>query len=109
MYPTLSELITILEEIPVETVFKNGFTDAHSYRGSYDNLGVEPSKDVTVTEMIITLTSALSETFTGYKGGEYNMIGNEEVFLASYGCTGSRIEGYKHTVNGYELLLNDDY
>ncbi len=109
MYPTLSELITILEEIPVDAVFKNGFTDAHSYRGSYDNLGVEPYEDVPVIDMIITLENALSETFTGYKGGEYDMEGNEEVFLAFYGCTGSRIEGYKHTVNGYELLLNDNY
>jgi hypothetical protein len=38
----LGELIKILQKLPQDTVFESGFTNPHSYRGSYYELAVEP-------------------------------------------------------------------
>ena len=109
MCTTVDEIYDMLSELPSDSVFQNGFTSAHSYRGSYDTLAVEPCCETSVTEMMTCLANAIGETFTGYKGGEFTMQGTEELFLAYEGSCGSRIEGYKCTTNGFELVLNDNY
>ena len=40
----LGELIKILQKLPQDTVFESGFTNPHSYRGSYYELAVEPKE-----------------------------------------------------------------
>lgn len=37
----LGELIKILQKLPQDTVFESGFTNPHSYRGSYYELAKE--------------------------------------------------------------------
>jgi hypothetical protein len=109
MYATVYEIYDMLSELPEDSVFQKGFSLAHSYRGSYDNLAVEPCEDTTVKSMLTCLSEAIGSTFTGYKGGDFKMNGSEELFLAYEGCCGSRIEGYKCTTDGFELVLNDNY
>lgn len=109
MYATVDEIYDMLSELPKDSVFENGFNTAHSYRGSYDNLAVEPCGETSVTEMMDCLANAIGETFTGYKGGDFTMSGSEELFLAYEGSCGSRIEGYKCTTDGFELVLNENY
>ncbi len=101
----LRKLINLLYTVPEGTVFSEGFHNAHSYRGSYEDLGVEPKSNVTIDSMVSCLEQAIGETYRGYKGGEFTMIGPEDVYLSYKDCSGSRIIGYKVTDSGYELLL----
>lgn len=109
MYSTINEIYKMLSKLPEDTVFVNGFSSAHSYRGSYHNLAVEPCGETSVLEMMVCLSEAIDQTFTGYKGGEFPMDGTEELFLAYEGNCGSRIEGFKCTREGFELILNGHY
>ncbi len=60
--------------------------------------------------MVSCLEAAIGATFEGYKGGEFEMDGTEEIFLAFYGCCGSRIKGVQFKEAGKPvLILNDDY
>lgn len=104
----LNKLINLLYTIPEGTVFEEGFHNAHSYRGSYENLGVEPKSNTTIEQMLSCLEQAVGETYRGYKGGEFTMIGTEDVYLAYKDCTGNKIIGYKVTEFGYELLVEQN-
>ena len=103
----LNKLIDLLYTVNENAIFARGFHNAHSYRGHYEELAVEPKDNVPVSEMISCLERAVGETYTGYKGGEFTMIGSEDVYLAFEGCCGDRIIGYKVTDNGYHLVLED--
>lgn len=105
----LYQLIDALYECPKDVVFENGFTNAHSYRGCYDDLAVEPSKNVKVEDMISELEAAVDETFVGYKGGDFQMTGDVNVYLSNYGCnSGLLLNGWGVTDKGYVLLTSDD-
>lgn len=88
----LGQLIEILEEeADPARVVPHGFANAHSYRGYYHELAVEPAENVTVAEMLATLRGALGATFRGYKGGDYVMDEYTTVYLAHYGATGEQL------------------
>ena len=82
---TLDELIHALEAEDPTAVLPLGFTNAHSYRGYYEQLAFEPTADVTVGEMLAAARSALGATFEGYKGGSYTMLGWTDCWLAEEG------------------------
>ena len=84
---SLGGLIKALESCPEGTVFKEGFSNPHSYRGDYYELAVEPDYDVTREGMLACLRSVLNTELTGYKGGEFLMDEDVDVYLASYSCT----------------------
>lgn len=46
--------------------------DVFSWRGIYAEVAFEPSKTGTREESLALIERALTETFTGYKGGEFN-------------------------------------
>ena len=46
--------------------------DVFSWRGNYGEVAFEPSKTGTREESLALIERALTETFTGYKGGEYD-------------------------------------
>lgn len=70
---TLGELIIALEELDPDTVFVDGFSTPHSWRGDYSELAFEPEFNVTAGSMLMHARSAVKKTFEGYKGGEYTM------------------------------------
>jgi hypothetical protein len=88
---TLDELIKRLERADPELSVRHGFAKPMSYRGYYEQLAFEPAENVTVGSMLEHARSALGKTFTGYKGGEYEMHEYTDVWLARYGCTGESI------------------
>ena len=86
---TLQELIDILKTCdPSKEV--DGFGNPHSYRGYYDELAFEPMR-TTIGEMLAAAESADGCSYTGYKGGSFEMDGDTQVHLAHYGCTGNDI------------------
>lgn len=85
----LKKLIEILETCD-HTKTVQGFGKPHSYRGDYDELAFEPM-ETTIGEMLDCANFAVGESFTGYKGGTFEMDDNTMVYLAYYGCTGQEI------------------
>lgn len=90
---TLGELITELKKEPPEKVCRWGFGHPHSYRGYYDELAFEPCENVTVNQMLADAEQSLGKTFTGYKGGDYEMCEWTEVWIANEGEAGGEVIG----------------
>ncbi|MFC9973590.1 hypothetical protein ACFVH6_22115 [Spirillospora sp. NPDC127200] len=88
---TLDELITALEAADPTLVVPHGFTNPHSYRGDYQDLAFEPARNVTVGHMLTAARSALSTTYTGWKGGDYTMTGGTDCHLAYCGTCGDEL------------------
>lgn len=88
---TLGELIDTLELADPALVLPLGFGNPHSYRGYYDELAFEPKEHVTVSEMLADARSAIARVYTGWKGGEFQMDENTDVWLAEVGCTGETL------------------
>lgn len=92
----LGDLIRHLEGCKPEASVYFDFCDTiptgiGSYRGYYDQLalgwriceyGAEPPK---VADVLKWLREACGATFTGYKGGEYVMDRQTQVWVANYG------------------------
>lgn len=98
----IQELIKTLKQFHKEQSFAEGFSNPHSYRGDYYELGVEPTEDVTVEDMILFLEGALGKTYRGYKGGDFTMHHGTDVYLAYEGCCGSIITGVSLSYEGDE-------
>lgn len=77
----LGELIEMLGKCDPNHVVKWGFGRPHSWRGSYNELAFDPAKNVTIGSMLENARSALGETFTGWKGGEYVMDEHTPIHL----------------------------
>lgn len=89
---TAGQLIAMLEEYPKESVVAFTVKKPHSYRGYYERLAFEFDWQIcSVEKMIGTIRSALGRTYTGYKGGEYYMNEDSDVYLAKYGCCGEEL------------------
>ena len=80
-------IIATLEQFPREKVVPLGWGEgsAHSYRGYYDDLAFEPKRNATVGEMLDEARSAIGKTFSGWKGGEYEMDTFTTCWLAPRG------------------------
>ena len=82
---TLEELISELYKLPKDKVIKKGFANPHSWRGSYRELAFEPFGPVTIMSMINDANNACGATYTGYKGGEFYMSEDSNVYIDCYG------------------------
>lgn len=87
----LEKLIAELKGLNQDAVIANGFGEADSYRGYYEDLAFEPMDNVTVKSMLEHAQKALGSTYTGYKGGEFYMSGSTDCWIARYGHTGDEI------------------
>lgn len=87
----LKDLIEELEKHPKDTVLRNGFGKPMSYIGDYYQLAFKPENNVSIGYMLENAKSALGQTFTGYKGGDFEMDEHTDCYLADYGCTGEAI------------------
>lgn len=99
---TLKDLIDWLDTQDPSKSIKDGFGEAMSWRGSYYELAFEPNPVTTVREMLSQAKSAVGETFVGYKGGEFTMDLNCEVYIAEYGTCGEPITSFNFKY--WELL-----
>ena len=106
---TIRELIEKLEQLPADTQFYDGFSNPHSWRGSYRELAVEPTNMVQVHKMINYLEEASSSVYEGWKGGAFKMNKECEVYLAHEGTCGMAILGIQNTKDGYSFILSEDY
>lgn len=84
----LKELISRLEKAEQSFVPPIGFSNPHSYRGYYDCLAFEPAPNVSVSDMLSTARQCVGAVFAGWKGGEFVMSENTDVYIAYLGCTG---------------------
>ncbi len=84
----LNELIAQLEAATPTLIVERGFGKPHSDRGFYENLAFKPAENVTVESMLGHARSALGKIFEGYKGGDYLMDKNTEVYIGNWGECG---------------------
>lgn len=82
---TLGSLKNLLQTVPSDKVFENGFSNPHSYRGYYDQVSFVPTSYVTAQDMLKCVEEALSKTFHGWKGGEFNYDLTTDVWFAERG------------------------
>jgi hypothetical protein len=87
----LKELIERLEKEDPDLVLPIGWHDAHSYRGDYSQLGLEPRENVAVADCLSIVRQALGWTYGGYKGGDYTMHEYTDCYLAEWGDIGEEI------------------
>lgn len=80
-----------------------------SYRGYYDELAIDiESEPRTSCEIVGDLQDAIGKTFTGYKGGEYEMCKHTPVWVSRYGqCDQYAVIGVQEDPNdwGNALLI----
>lgn len=91
MNMTLGDLIKRLEKADPNKPIALGFGHPHSYRGYYEDLAFEPVRNTTVGAMLACAKEAMGKTYTGYKGGEYEMGEYTDVWLSHYGHTGETL------------------
>lgn len=94
---TLGQLIDELKELPTAANIEFDFGSANvttldSYRGYYDSLalgydGAYGSKLKTVGELLEDCEQAIGKVYEGWKGGDYCMDRDTNVFVANRGCT----------------------
>lgn len=89
-YFGLGQLIEYLEGCDQDYVCSIGFTNAHSWRGCYDELAFEPARNVKISYMLDLAKKCLGREFQGYKGGWFTMTESTDVWLAYEGQGGGQ-------------------
>ena len=86
---SVKNILEILRNENQNDILKRGFKNPHSYRGYYDELGVEMTYDCKIEHMVRDLEKAIDgRSFTAWKGGEYTYDENTNVYLADEGFCG---------------------
>lgn len=99
----LGEVIKRLEEIENKAaVLPLGLARPHSYRGYYECLAFEPTKNVTAADMLVSARAAIDETYEGWKGGDFKMGLNTECYWSFVGDTGAPL-----TDRLLDIILHD--
>ncbi len=111
---TLGKFILELEKLPQDKEIEN-ICNPHSYRGYYADLAFEKESGTrTIASLIEQLkTECLGKTFTGYKGGDFEMNEDAPLWIAEQGFCGEKITGvhffYLATTQGlYGVLTKED-
>lgn len=87
-YVDLGRLIKALAAADPARPVRWGFGRPMSYRGDYTDVAFSPKEKTTVGAMLMHARSALGQTFTGYKGGEFTMHGGVDCHIDEYGEAG---------------------
>lgn len=78
-----------------EPVRELGFDHADSWRGSYEQLGIQPTDSSTVTSTARArkmLAGMIGDRVQGYKGGDYTISEFSPVWVDEYGdCTQQQV------------------
>jgi hypothetical protein len=91
---SLGEVIEQLESLPEDAVVPHGFGSPHSDRGDYSQLAFTPESQARVSDMLASAKSAVGTTYTGWKGGEYEMGTYSYCHIGEYGTCGEPITSY---------------
>lgn len=102
---TLGRLIELLEQADLFFICKNGFDQCYSWRGDYAQLAFRPAHDVSVDSMLTVAQSAVGKSFYGYKGGNYKMTLETEVYVAQWGEYGGDSDEF--TEDRLSAMLGD--
>ena len=87
----LKDLIQWLEQQDPDVVVEGGFGEPHSDRGSYDELAFDPAEYARIGDMLQHAKSARGQTFTGWKGGEFEMGDYTSTLIGRHGECGEPI------------------
>jgi hypothetical protein len=99
MQITIGDMLNFLESKDPDEILIHGFKNPHSYRGMYDCASVEVADhEVKVSSMIETCRELLSETFFGWKGGEYEYNEDTSLFFAERGRTESFVGYHEYSL-----------
>jgi len=104
---TLGALIDALDELGDDYVRGLG-REIDSYRGYYERNTIEPDPDEVNRARVLAeiYRKQIGKYIQGYKGGDYRVSTDENVYCAPYGATGPAICGFIRTDDGvYEPLL----
>lgn len=92
---TLGRLLAAVEDNPDGKVIVDGtggLGREDSYRGYYADLSFVPAGEPTPCADVRTMCErALTETYEGYKGGDFTYDDRTALWVAHYGCTGPAI------------------
>ena len=92
---TLGGLMAALDAMPDNALVVcddgTAIGDEHSYRGYYADLAFKPAKEASVGDVRVLCERAISQSYTGYKGGEFCYDADTPLWRATYGCTGEAI------------------
>jgi hypothetical protein len=102
----IGEMITALSYVSNDCVIRNAGTEFCSYRGYYEHLAICNTKEVTVKEFKKVLRKQIGKTYTGYKGGEFLMNLDTELFVANYGSCGLWVTGISIDSEGVFLATS---
>lgn len=91
MAMTLKELIERLEKEDANLIVPNGFNHPHSYRGYYVCLAFEPAENTSVGDMLDCAKKANGRIYLGWKGGDFKMDEDTDVYLAEEGHCGDEL------------------
>jgi hypothetical protein len=83
----VQDLIKALEEKDQRLVLSQGFSYYHLYVDN-ESLALEPAENVSVKEMLDSLTEVLGEWLVGQDGEEYKITPCTEVYLAEWQSVG---------------------
>lgn len=114
MQMTLGELIKALKQEDAASRVQFDFCDfvpgkLGSYRGYYDQLAFDysPDGDMTVGELLAHCKETVGKTFTGWKGGEYLMDEQTELWVAQPGrSSGTAVADVR---GGWPVVLVTEY
>ena len=88
----LGAVIRRLEQESPLRVLPVGWSSPHSYRGYYECVAFERRANVTVGDCLAAARDALGSTYTGWKGGDYEMDEWTDCYLVvEEGMTGEEI------------------
>jgi hypothetical protein len=112
----LTNLINILESIQQDKLVVFDFGDVTpsgfaSWRGDYSLPSISyevNSKDITVEKLLALAKEFSGSTVAGYKGGEFLMNPNDNIWVAHYGRSGHTALS-DITEEGYRVVLHTKY
>lgn len=107
---TLGQLLNTLNNLKGSNL-KISAGEIISYRGSYENMCFDTysEKELSVVELLDYIESNIGKKVTGYKGGEFVIELESDIFVAGYGLTGGLIESINILENEASFNLNYDY
>jgi hypothetical protein len=109
---TLGKLTEALENtVPareVRTDTGSGIGREHSYRGYYDDLSFAAVEHSTAGDLLKACKRAATDTYEGWKGGDFTYGPDTPLWFAEHGCCGLAIVGLRDGPDGALILETKD-
>lgn len=106
----IGQLLDALGKFDQAEVLQNAPINPHSYRGYYNHLSMEPTvSKMAIGKFVTNLNQCMGQTYIGWKGGEYTMNFDCELFVAYEGSCGVNVIGIVVNEHGIYLDTTEDY